>query len=128
MIDPKHYGGDHLVYCGDYLEPSHEYFRMSQEELLSLFLPSLKRVNPNFDRSWVRAAWLHRESYAQPIVPVNHSRNIPALTTPLRGLFWASMSQVYPWDRGTNFAVELGQRVAAEVARFAAGQMPRVSP
>jgi hypothetical protein len=24
------------------------------------------------------------------------------------------MSQVYPWDRGTNFAVELGQRVAAE--------------
>jgi hypothetical protein len=22
------------------------------------------------------------------------------------------MSQVYPWDRGTNFAVELGQRVA----------------
>jgi hypothetical protein len=25
------------------------------------------------------------------------------------------MSQVYPWDRGTNFAVELGQRVAREV-------------
>ncbi len=22
------------------------------------------------------------------------------------------MSQVYPWDRGTNFAVEIGRRVA----------------
>lgn len=119
MMDPKHYGGDHLIYCGDYLEPSHEYFRLSQEDLLERLLPALKKVNPSFDRSWVRASWLHREVYAQPIVPVNHSRNIPALATPLRGLFWASMSQVYPWDRGTNFAVELGQRVAREVSEYA---------
>jgi hypothetical protein len=25
------------------------------------------------------------------------------------------MSQVYPWDRGTNFAVEIGQRAAGLV-------------
>lgn len=115
LIEPEHYGGDRLIYCGDYLDPSHEYFRLSHEELLERFLPALQRVNPRFDRSWVRASWLHREPYAQPIVPVNHSRNIPPLATPLPGLFWASMSQVYPWDRGTNFAVELGQRVAREV-------------
>ena len=28
------------------------------------------------------------------------------------GLYFASMSQVYPWDRGTNFAVEIGRRAA----------------
>jgi protoporphyrinogen oxidase len=117
FIDRKHYGGDHLVYCGDYLEPSHDYFRMSKEELLERFLPALKRVNPRFEAAWVRDAWLHREPYAQPIVPVNHSRNVPPLATPLPGLFWASMSQVYPWDRGTNFAVELGQRVAREMLK-----------
>jgi hypothetical protein len=27
-------------------------------------------------------------------------------------LYFASMSQVYPWDRGTNFAVEIGRRAA----------------
>jgi protoporphyrinogen oxidase len=115
FIEPKYYGGDHLVYCGDYLDPSHEYFRLSQDELLERFLPALKRINPQFDWTWVRASWLHRETYAQPIVPVNHSRSIPPLVTPLPGLYWASMSQVYPWDRGTNYAVELGQRVAQEV-------------
>jgi len=118
FIEPEHYGGDHLIYCGDYLDPSHEYFRLTEDELLERFLPALKAVNPRFERAWVRAAWLHREPYAQPIVPVNHSRSIPPLATPLPGLFWASMSQVYPWDRGTNFAVELGQRVAREVAGF----------
>jgi hypothetical protein len=32
--------------------------------------------------------------------------------TPLPNVWLASMSQVYPWDRGTNFAVEIGRRVA----------------
>jgi protoporphyrinogen oxidase len=119
FIEPAHYGGDHLIYCGDYLDPGHEYFRLSEGELLDRFLPALKIVNSSFERTWVRAFWLHREPYAQPIVPIGHSRNIPPLATPLAGLFWASMSQVYPWDRGTNFAVELGRGVAREVLSFA---------
>jgi protoporphyrinogen oxidase len=118
FIEPEHYGGDTLIYCGDYLEPSHEYFLLSKEALIDRFLPALARFNPAFDRSWVRDAWLHREPYAQPIVPIGHSKNIPPLATPLDGLYWASMSQVYPWDRGTNFAVELGRRVAGEVIEF----------
>jgi protoporphyrinogen oxidase len=115
FIEPKYYGGDTLIYLGDYLEQGHRYFSMSEEELLAEFLPSLRVVNPAFTPDWVRKSWLHREPYAQPIVPVGHSANIPALRTPLPGLYWASMSQVYPWDRGTNFAVELGRRVAGEM-------------
>jgi protoporphyrinogen oxidase len=120
FISPERYGGDRLIYCGDYLEPSHEYFRLTKEELLERFIPALKKVNPRFEPSWVRDSWLHREPYAQPIVPVDHARSVPPLATPLAGLYWASMSQVYPWDRGTNFAVELGRRVAGEVVEYAA--------
>ncbi len=50
--------------------------------------------------------------YAQPVPKLNHSKAIPDLRTPIAGLYFASMSQVYPWDRGTNFAVEIGRRVA----------------
>ena len=111
-MDSKHYGGDHILYCGDYLDPDHEYFSLSKEELLERFLPALTRFNPDFDRSWVKDTWLWKTAYAQPVPPVNHSQNIPPLRTPLSGLYFASMSQVYPWDRGTNFAVEIGRRVA----------------
>jgi protoporphyrinogen oxidase len=114
-MSPEHYGGDHIIYCGDYLDPSHEYFRLSKEELFEKFLPAIKRFNPDFDRSWVKATWLWKASYAQPVPPLNHSRNIPDIRTPLKGLYFASMSQVYPWDRGTNFAVEIGRKVAAMV-------------
>ncbi len=106
------FGGDHIVYAGDYLEPEHEFFRLSQEELLNRFLPALKMFNPKFERDWVRKSWLFRTAYAQPVPLVNHSQNIPAIETPVDGIYFASMSQVYPWDRGTNFAVEIGRRAA----------------
>jgi protoporphyrinogen oxidase len=111
-VPAEHFGGDHIVYLGDYLEPEHEYYRLSQDELLERFLPALKKFNPKFERDWVRKTWLFRTNYAQPVPLVDHSRNIPAIQTPVAGLYFASMSQVYPWDRGTNFAVEIGRRAA----------------
>jgi protoporphyrinogen oxidase len=115
FLPREHYGGDHLVYCGDYLEPDHEYFQLSPEALLERFLPALARFNPAFERGWIKQSWLWRTEYAQPVPLLHHSRNIPAVRTPLPGLWLASMSQVYPWDRGTNFAVELGRRVARQL-------------
>jgi protoporphyrinogen oxidase len=110
FLSPEHFGGEHLVYAGDYLETEHEYFSLSQEELLQRFIEVLPRINPDFKPDWVRKTWLSRTNYAQPVPFVNHSKNIPAIQTPIPGLFFASMSQVYPWDRGTNFAVEIGRR------------------
>ncbi len=112
FIPARYFGGEHLVYCGDYLETDHEYFRLSQDELVERFLPALQRINANFSPDWVNKTWLFRTPYAQPVPLVNHSRNIPPIQTPLPGVFFASMSQVYPWDRGTNFAVEIGRRAA----------------
>ena len=111
-VGAEHFGGDRIVYMGDYLEPEHEFFRLSQEELLERFLPALKKFNPKFERDWVRKAWLFRTGYAQPVPRVGHSQNIPPIATPVEGVYFASMSQVYPWDRGTNFAVEIGRRAA----------------
>ncbi len=112
FVPPGHFGGDHIVYCGDYLDPSHEYFKLSQPELLQRFLPALVRFNPRFQPDWVKQSWLFRTPYAQPVPPVNHSQSIPDLRTPIHGLWLASMSQVYPWDRGTNFAVEIARKAA----------------
>jgi protoporphyrinogen oxidase len=111
-ISPSHYGGDHIIYCGDYVPPDHDYFKMQPEELGELFIGALSAINPAFHRSWVRKSWLFRAAYAQPVPFLNHSQAIPALQTPVPGLYFASMSQVYPWDRGTNYAVELGRKAA----------------
>ncbi|RMG99439.1 MAG: NAD(P)/FAD-dependent oxidoreductase [Chloroflexi bacterium] len=114
-IDRKHYGGDHIIYCGDYVTPDHPYMHMPQDELEQLFTSALPQINPDFRPDWVRKSWLFRAAYAQPVPLLNHSRHIPDLRTPVSGLYFASMSQVYPWDRGTNYAVEIGRRVARHI-------------
>ena len=111
-ISSEHYGGDHLVYCGDYLPPDHPYLGYDKERLMEIYLPGLQRINPEFRPEWVRASWVFVEEYAQPVPKVNHSSRVPALRTPMEGLWMANMSQVYPWDRGSNYAVEIGRRVA----------------
>ena len=91
--------------------PDHEYFALTQGELLERFLPGLARINPASRPDWVRQSWLFRTRLRPAGAAAAITRgHIPDLRTPLPGLWFASMSQVYPWDRGTNFAVEIGRR------------------
>jgi protoporphyrinogen oxidase len=119
MIDRSHYAGDHLIYIGDYLDPDHRYFELDSDALLAEFMPHFAKFNPEFTPDWVTGAWVHKAKYAQPVPPVGYAALIPDVRTPLPGLYFASMSQVYPWDRGTNYAVEMGRKVAAMMAQEA---------
>jgi protoporphyrinogen oxidase len=112
FVPPENFGGDHILYAGDYLEVGHEYFSLSDDELFQRFLPAFQKFNSAFEPGWVKKMWVFKTNYAQPVPLVNHSQNIPAIQTPIAGLYFASMSQVYPWDRGTNFAVQIGRRAA----------------
>lgn len=113
FISQSHYGNRHLVYIGNYLLPSHEYFHLSSAQLARRFAPFLKQINPSFQLSWISKSWVWTAPFAQPIVMRNYSAKLPALETPLPQVYLANIQQVYPWDRGTNYAVELGERVAS---------------
>lgn len=113
FVPHDEFAGQTIVYAGDYLDPSHENFALSKEELLTKMIPGLKKINPDFDESWVVDAWKFQTPYAQPIPFINHSDHLPPLKTATPGLYFASMSHVYPYDRGTNYAIELGEKVAA---------------
>ena len=112
FIEPEHYGGKHIVYLSNYLTTSHPLYRLGHEELLREYVPHLKKINPRFDLSWVETSYHHRIDGAQPIVGTNYSLRIPDHRTPFRGLYLANTTQVYPEDRGTNYSVRMGKRVA----------------
>jgi protoporphyrinogen oxidase len=111
IMDKKHYNNEHLVYVGNYPKTDDPKFTMAKEELLEYYDPVLKRLNPDYKKNLIGYE-LFKAPFAQPIVPTNYSKLIPPMTTPLENVFLANIEQVYPWDRGTNYAVELGQKVA----------------
>lgn len=112
FMSKTRYGGDCVVYVGNYLEPTHQYFGKTAQELTREFSPFLKKIAPHFSLKLVRKSWVFKAPFAQPVVGKNYSKNIPPPKTPIDGLYLANIQQVYPWDRGTNYAVELGNRVA----------------
>jgi len=115
FMDKKNYNNEHIVYLGNYLPFDHEYMKMSAEELLKIYDPILKRINKNY-KSSIIDGHLFKVPFAQPIIPVNYSKIVPPFETPIPNIYLANIQQVYPWDRGTNYAVELGQKVAAKVS------------
>ncbi len=111
FMDPKYYGGNHLVYVGNYLPRDHKFFKMSKQELFKLFKPYLLRINPTYNLQPITYN-LFTGPFAQPIITTNYSKIRPPLTTPLPNLFMGNLDTVYPWDRGTNYAIELGKQLA----------------
>lgn len=115
FIDPEKYGGRRYVYLSKYMEPDHPYFTMSSEGIIDAYLPHLSKINPDFDPSWITNSWVYRERAAQPIIPMRYSERIPDRRTPLKNLYLANTTQIYPEDRGTNYSVRLGDEIAAMI-------------
>ena len=112
LIGPEHYGGRHVVYLSNYLSREHRLYKLGHEELLSEYLPHLRKVNPDFSSSWVQESYHQVVNAAQPIIGTDYSAQIPDHRTPFRGVYLANTTQVYPEDRGTNYSVRMGKKVA----------------
>ncbi|HQU08484.1 MAG: amine oxidase [Verrucomicrobia bacterium 21-51-4] len=109
---PQTYNGQHIVYLSKYLPQTDAMYQMSSEELLEYALPHIQRMFPNFERSWVRNHWLWKAQYSQPIVDCHYSKRIPSVQSPIPNLFVSNMAQIYPEDRGTNYAIRGGYQAA----------------
>ena len=112
LVPSSVYGGNHVLYTADYVTPEDHRWGLSDDELIESYVEHLKKINPEFDLSWVERTYVHREGAAQPIMTTHFSDKIPPNKTPVDGLWLAAMSQIYPEDRGTNYSIRQGQDVA----------------
>lgn len=109
------YGGDHVVYLSKYLPHTDALYQMSDEEVLEYSVPYLKRMFPSFQESWIRNYHIWRARWSQPVVERNYSSLIPEQDGPKAGFHICSMAQIYPEDRGTNYAIREGNALAARL-------------
>ena len=107
-----HYSGKHIVYLSKYLPREDKLYSMTPDELLSFSLPYIKKMFPKFDEEWIEGHWVWKADFAQPITEPNYSDILLEQKTPLQNAFISNMSQIYPEDRGTNYALREGAKVA----------------
>jgi protoporphyrinogen oxidase len=121
FIGQENYGGKNVYYIGAYLAPDGKVFSLPDDELTKLWFDYLKKIFPRFDAAQIIEQHIFRFRAAQHIVDTNYEKKIPDHKTPLPGVFLSNFSQIFPEDRGTNFAVREGEKTAALIRRENAG-------
>lgn len=111
------YAGRHIVYMSRYLHHEDPVYAMSSEELLEYALPYIRKMFPKFEDQWIVDAQAWSARYAQPVTERNYSKMMVPTHTPLRNLWICTMAQIYPEDRGTNYAIREGRATAELVAK-----------
>jgi protoporphyrinogen oxidase len=120
FVPAERYSGNHVIYFSNYCDPGDPAADETADETFERYLPFIRRINPSFDPSWVREKWLFKDRAGQPVVDARYHERIPAHRTPIPGLFLANTTQVYPEDRGQNYSIRMGQRVAQLILADAA--------
>lgn len=108
----EYYSGNHILYLSKYLPVKNKLFAMNAKEMFEYAAPYLKKMFPNFSLDSVVSYHLWKANFSQPIVNKNYSNFIPSPIGPKKGLYLCTMAQIYPEDRGTNYAVREAKKIS----------------
>ncbi len=95
-IDPEFVGGHHLVYLPKYTAPGSPLQRKTDDEIREIWIGYLEEMFPDFDRSWIRYFLVNREKFVEPLHGIGETDLIPGIETPVKNLYLATTSQIYP--------------------------------
>ena len=114
FISKKYYNQKRILYIGGYYPQNHPYFKKDKNEILKEFLPHLKKINPSFRKKGILNYYFFKNLYTQPLRIINYPKIMPDFKTPLKNVFLANMQQVYPFDRGINYAFKFAEKFINE--------------
>lgn len=109
---PENYRGSRIAYLSRYLATDDPVWAFNDEQYFQFAMEHLKRMFPKLDQSWVLDYKVWRSEYAQPVTERNYSSYVPGRDTPYANAFISTMAQIYPEDRGTNYAIREGREIA----------------
>lgn len=108
----ENYNGTHIVYLSRYIATSDKLWSLPSENYYEYALEHLKRMFPALDLDWVIDYRVWKAEYAQAVTEKNYSKYVPENDTPYINLKICTMAQIYPEDRGTNYAIREGKYIA----------------
>jgi protoporphyrinogen oxidase len=116
LVGSERFDGLNIYYIGDYVPPEHEYMSADKDALKKRWYAELKKIFPEFDETQVVDDALFKMRNAQHIVDIGFEQNkLVPYETPCPGVLMCNFSQIYPMDRGTNYAVRDGNAMAKKI-------------
>ena len=112
--------GLNLLYVPYYVSTSDARYRMADQQLRNEYVSMLRIANPGFDDDWIKEWHVSRHPYAQAVCKVHFAKLVPALRSPIEGLYVSDSVQFYPEDRTVSAAIKQGRTIASMIAEGSA--------
>ena len=115
MINKDNYNNNNIIYISNYMYNTDPLYNMNEKELFEIYYPYLKKINSEFSKKDIIELKVFNELYAQPVIKLNYSKEILNIQLKEKGIYMATMAQIYPEDRGMNYAIKIGYEVANHI-------------
>jgi protoporphyrinogen oxidase len=114
MVDPKQFGGNHLVYLPKYVDPSDVLFSKTDEEIRESFLDGLARMYPDLTADDILAFRISRVKHVFPIPTLNYSSRLPTIRTSIPGVHILNSAHIVNGTLNVNETVQLAESAVEE--------------
>lgn len=115
LIDKKTYDNKHVYYMGTYVPNEGELMKKDDKQIKREFFDYLKKIFPKFSEKEIEENWVFKFKNAQHVVSTKYK--VPS-TKLGKNVYQSNFAQIYPEDRGTNFAVREGNKVAELISKL----------
>lgn len=115
LMGTESYGGKNVYYLGTYLPQNHKYFTCKDSLIEKDFFDYLKKIFPKFDKKEIIEKHIFKFKYAQHLVKKNYQSSIINFQSQKEKIIHLNFAQIYPEDRGINYAVREGERVGKRI-------------
>lgn len=115
LINKSNYNNKNIIYISNYMSRENKLYNYSDEELFNEYIKHLNNINKNFTKDDVENYYVFNEEFAQPIIECNYSQNIMNHKLQNENIYLGTMPQIYPEDRGMNYAIKLGKTISKEI-------------
>ena len=113
------YNGKNIYYLGTYVPQDHKYFNMSDEKIEKEWFDYLKKIKPEFDEKQVLEKKIFKFKNAQHIV--GRKYKVPSYKVGEK-TYRLNFAQIYPEDRGINFAVKEAKKLVEIIEKDLTGR------
>ncbi|MCC7303804.1 FAD-dependent oxidoreductase [bacterium] len=116
LVPKSLYNEQNVYYIGVYVPMNHKYFsdeKYQKNGIQEEWFAYLKTVFTEFDETQVSNLNLFKFPYAQHVVDVTYPEKIPAYRSIYPNTYISNFAQIFPEDRGTNYAVREGRKIAS---------------
>lgn len=109
-IYPKNeFNGYHIFYISKYILEDSDFFKKTKEEILSIYMPHFKKINPEFNESWIAGYELSKGKNIEPFHKINYSQFIPEKKGVFENCFLVTTAQIYPEITVLNTSVKVAE-------------------